>query len=56
MPGGMPGFPGSPDGMFGGSQSAGERFSVAYIEGENDEEIEKSSTAAAWPSPSSRSG
>src|SRR5262245_10671847 len=37
--GAMPGFPGGD--MFGGSQSAGQRFAVEYIEGENDEEIER---------------
>jgi hypothetical protein len=39
--GGLPGagFPGGD--MFGGSQSAGQRFAVEYIEGENDEEIER---------------
>lgn len=38
---GMPG-PGNPGGdMYGGAQDAGQRFEVSYIEGSDDEEIEK---------------
>jgi len=34
------GFPGGGD-IYGGSQAAGQRFEVSYIEGANDEEIER---------------
>lgn len=39
-PGGAPGF-GGPGGIYSGDQSAGSRSEVQYIEGANDEEIEK---------------
>jgi hypothetical protein len=35
------GFAGGPGDMYGSSQSAGQRLAVQYIEGENDEDIEK---------------
>jgi hypothetical protein len=38
--GGPPGYPGGGD-MYGGSQTAGQRMEVTYIEGADDEEIER---------------